>query len=362
MSADWLWDCVKDGVKKPIQPYLIRAPTVSGEAGRSQKSTTRLLSDTEKRHDTDRPESHALHIDNEPAQSRKQDRIRNPRSLSNNRDDSELCASLADLPPIKDRASSIVKDRECGLEPAPGSEESHKTTPTEVAPLQEVSPNSPTKPSSTLSQLQPIPPIRPNPPDPEDRKQQDFLATSISALLSHARQLNATTSNLENQYRPQHAPSVAPPGRRRRALFGRAPSNVSACSNSNSISISRASSVDTLNTDGLGTPIEPTATTSFVLDSVGIKSLHDEEQEDEENTPRGTQIGYHDPEVGEWRERMVRKMAGKGDVKAVGATKGKALSSDIGTAKDVDRGWGNPGSGRVSGRATRQRGLRRVGL
>lgn len=95
-----------------------------------------------------------------------------------------------------------------------------------------------------------------------------------------------------------------------------------------------------------------------MLDSVGIKSLQDEEQEDEESTPRGTQLGYHDPEVGEWRERMVRKMAGKSEVKGIGTGNGKGIGSDIGTVKDVDRGGGEAGSGR----ATRQRGLRRAGL
>lgn len=96
---------------------------------------------------------------------------------------------------------------------------------------------------------------------------------------------------------------------------------------------------------------------------MGIKSLHDEEQEDAESTPRGTQLGYHDPEVGEWRERMVRKMAGKGDGKDIAAAMPRGMAADIGTVKDVDRGGGGElGNGRGGGRATRQRGLRRVGV
>jgi len=288
--------------------------------------------------------------------------MEDPKSLSNNRCDSELRGQLPDPPITKGRMAVKVNNRGQDLGPASGSEEPYRDTPTDVAPLQEVSPNSPTKPSSTLSQLKPTPSLQSNPPEPEtDGKYQDCLATSIAALLSHTRQLNnSTTSHLDKHTRPHHVPAPPPPGRRRRALFGRAPSNVSA--RSNSISISRASSVDTLNTDGLGTPIEPTATASFVLDSVGIKSLHDEEREDEESTPRGTQLGYHDPEVGEWRERMVRKMAGKDDVKDIGAVKGRGMAADIGTVKDVDRGGGDSGNGRGSVRATRQRGLRRAGL
>ncbi len=88
------------------------------------------------------------------------------------------------------------------------------------------------------------------------------------------------------------------------------------------------------------------------LDSVGARSLHEEQQqEDEELVPRGTQLGYHDPEVGEWRERMVRKMAGKGDTTAKGTVE---RVRTIGTVRDVGGGEGR--------RTTRQKGLRRQGF
>lgn len=59
---------------------------------------------------------------------------------------------------------------------------------------------------------------------------------------------------------------------------------------------------------------------------------------------------------------MVRKMAGKGDLKDLATVSGGGMAADIGTVKDVDRGGGSSGNGRGSGRATRQRGLRRTGL
>ncbi len=60
---------------------------------------------------------------------------------------------------------------------------------------------------------------------------------------------------------------------------------------------------------------------------------------------------------------MVRKMAGKGDVKDIAAAGPRGMVADIGTVKDVDRGGGGEsGTGRGGERATRQRGLRRAGV
>ena len=93
--------------------------------------------------------------------------------------------------------------------------------------------------------------------------------------------------------------------------------------------MSRASSVDTINTDGLGTPLEPSmqsARPSQAVSGKGYSKLKDtkdpfatlrayaEEAEREENQPsmemQMTQLGYEDPDVKAWRARIVKKMGG----------------------------------------------------
>lgn len=219
------------------------------------------------------------------------------------------------------------------------------------APLREITPNSsPTKPLHNPTK-DPSPLKTKDPPSapiqqshPPSASEDSFLGPAISSLLAHHQRANANprppsdSSDQPRMYR-----------RRKRQLLGRAPSNLSSHSHNNGLNLSRASSVDTLNTDGLGTPLElsnpnhnnsnnktnnsklnsenniPTTTTDFLH----IYSASNEDDPDRIDQPlQQTQLGYEDPDVAAWRERVAIKMSG-GKVKSPRAemTPGKSRSA-----------------------------------
>ncbi|KAL2048321.1 hypothetical protein N7G274_000232 [Stereocaulon virgatum] len=200
------------------------------------------------------------------------------------------------------------------------------------APLREITPNS-SPPKPCTSPTKSISPIKTKPlhrPSLDDSS----LGPAISSLLAHHQRNNSN-------------PNPAPPtssdqprmGRRRRQLLGRAPSNLS----SHSINVSRASSVDTMNTDGLGTPLELSNANKFEektnkskIDFPTYFSANQNDDPDREEPPlQMTQLGYEDPDVAAWRERVAIKMSGGkvNEVRGKGTTPGRkaaALSDDSG--------------------------------
>ena len=129
--------------------------------------------------------------------------------------------------------------------------------------------------------------------------------------------------------------------------------------------VSRASSVDTMNTDGVGTPLEPASfpaelsgkvvTDNVKVDPMTFYAQHQDEEEDASKQQlQLTQLGYEDPEVGAWRERVVRKMKGGGQKeKMPRKTDGGLVGRTIGTVRDLVGG----GAGSVA-RRTRHAGAR----
>lgn len=106
-----------------------------------------------------------------------------------------------------------------------------------------------------------------------------------------------------------------------------------------SIGISRASSIDTINTDGVGTPLESSNTaTGNESDSLAALLGYDK-QEESHQTPgdylQMTQLGYEDPGVQAWRDRVVKKMGGVTEVET-GNSEGLGMRvKSIGVVKDV---------------------------
>ena len=175
------------------------------------------------------------------------------------------------------------------------------------APLQEISLNSSPKASLSPSKV-----IAPSSKSATSVKlSDDSLGPAISSLLAHHQRLAATnpTTKLNDD---------AKIGRRRRQLLGRAPSSLSARSNG-SVNFSRASSVDTMNTDGLGTPLEPstTHTRDEIDESFAIlQGLNEKEsfRESIEQPLQMTQLGYEDPDVRACRDRAIKKLGGVGHI------------------------------------------------
>ena len=149
-------------------------------------------------------------------------------------------------------------------------------------------------------------------------------------------------------------------GRRRRQLLGRATSNISNHSNGSAgaaAALSRASSVDTINTDGLGTPLDhshnsyPVVVRKTSLDIPSLKALHYADlgspldaEADKQNLQQCTQLGYEDPDVKAWRERVMRKMGGGGEEKG----EGRRVMRVTGTVVDSKVGKGVAGRTRGS--------------
>lgn len=139
------------------------------------------------------------------------------------------------------------------------------------------------------------------------------LVSSLHSLLAKTRkQASQTATDSCNGKKP-----------RKRRILGRARSDLSTRSN-----VSRAGSIDSMNTDGMGTPLEagsrpspvkPKAKPVLHEDDAGPVSaellLSNDElrcnRHDDENTqaPAMTQIGYDDSEAVMWRAKLAKKMS-----------------------------------------------------
>ena len=243
-----------------------------------------------------------------------------------------LAESITDKSPKNNHQAPLYLDDDEAPRPIPKDAENDSSLPPNIsspsAPLKEITPNS-SPPKPFTSPTKPFSPPKPPQPSSFDSS---TLGPAISSLLAHHQR---THSDPAPPPAPVSSTSPTRPLRRRRPLFGRAPSNLS----SHSHSITRASSVDTMNTDGLGTPLEPTATNTITtarnsknkpeLRQVEFQHLHllsgDNAMDDpdrEQPQLQMTQLGYEDPDVAAWRERVTAKMAGE-KPKSKGMTPGR---------------------------------------
>ena len=339
MSSKWLWDSIQEGELKPFDTYLI-----SFSENQLPMADSKSADDKTKATD---PETRSNLSNRVTKDGKKGLLLGRTLDLASNEDGGQLTDDNPSLRVVED---SPLKNQE----PRPGSigtpefpndidkarpDESHDSLahPTS-APLKEISSNpSPKAPLSPTKTFDPS-----FKPATSVKISDDSLGPAISSLLAHHQRLAAanTASKLADD---------AKVGRRRRQLFGRAPSSLSARSNG-SVSISRASSVDTMNTDGLGTPLETSTThireeadESFaVLHGLGEK---EGSRESIEQPLQMTQLGYEDPDVRAWRERAIKKLGGAGHIEL---DTGKRVEG-IGVVTDV----GGRGA-RGVGRRTRQ--------
>lgn len=138
------------------------------------------------------------------------------------------------------------------------------------------------------------------------------IVSSLHSLLAKTRKQSSHTATESCHGKP-----------RKRRILGRARSDLSTRSN-----VSRADSIDSMNTDGMGTPLEagfrpspvkPKAKPAALEDDATLMSAelllsHDELRDDrneEENVqvPAMTQIGYDDSEAVIWRAKLAKKMS-----------------------------------------------------
>ncbi|OQD86743.1 hypothetical protein PENANT_c007G02597 [Penicillium antarcticum] len=323
VSADWLWISIQTGQKKPVDPYLVRRG-ISQNPSSADKSNAASTKRKQPHNDGERPESIPSNLS---AKSTK---------YSTEKRDLKRTDSNRTVPVISDGFEDDA--------PKPSVPESRSPSPDralEKPVTEEMNSKQPT-PSAD-----PAPALAPGP---------SALDTALSGLLQQARaaksrqQSESTTTNADGSY---------PQRRKRKPLLGRASSNRML---DGPATVSRASSIDTLNDDGLGSAIEsanPTRDNSMSRSNSRVEQslssmlsggkfdfLHDRpahtEEDEEYREPQMTQLDYEDPDAAAMRAQFL-KTAGK-----VSNKKNDRTGVLVGEVRELeDIGW-------ASGRRTRK--------
>lgn len=331
VTADWIWDCIREGKLKSFDEYLLEVSLQELPTEDSIESAK--VSDSGREYPGDRNRLARIGKTTESPQEQRLETSRHKLSTQSatHKMNTTLRKSPSTTGESLHQCGETFKEHDPGKEtPMPENEiydVNSDTLRSTSAPLREISFNSSPKPLSSVKC--PSPP----PPKPVARPQyeEDSLGPAISSLLAHHQRSSAGSA-------VRSMPEKPALGRRRRQLLGRATSNLSIRSNG-SIGISRASSIDTINTDGLGTPLESsTPATGNESDSLAALLGYDEREESRQNPDdylQMTQLGYEDPNVQAWRERVVKKMGGATEL-GTGNSEGVGMRvKSIGVVKDV---------------------------
>ena len=328
VSADWLWESFQAGQKKPFDPYIVRRETTQ-PSGKHDHARSSVENGKRAHHQISEVQD-GFDTSETPGSKDK------PLTSHSGKTD-------------KTRVMPIIDDgftnEDSADAPKPSIPDSRSPSP--VRTTEQPTKDSAPKPSESESSNPSAVP--------------SALDTALKGLLQQAqaaksRQTNgSTTSNDETSY---------PHRRKRKPLLGRAPSHSSSRAQDNTGGPSRASSIDTLNDDGLGQALEsadPTRDNSLSrtnsrsdanlssmfsgkkFDFLSAQLPGPADEEDEENKePQMTQLDYEDPDAAAMRAEFLRD-AGK-----LGKAKGADPALLLGEVRELeDVGWG-------SGRRTRK--------
>ena len=398
VRADWLWNCIRSRQVEPFDQYLLfpdkQADLIKpqesespgekiSKAAVSKSITSRhskgsmKASSVNQHQNSENSHTKSTHLD--PCKSLEQIKLLKTESSSKSHEaisaQSRIRKSIK--PESSTQASVVPVEANCLAKPSqPGNESTTHDKPSEEPesnyqtaaasfaaiapdnneqlpiqqgydgarsqlnnlPLQEMDPNSPPKRSTPRTRSLDL--YKP-PPDP---------------LQEQASQLNALSSILAAQ-RGASKPTANVPfneSRRKKRLLGRAASNLSTGSGGNPLELSRASSVDTVNTDGLGTPIESAApilsrshsipkkqtlgNCKNSITAAALAAFHDDKRVDGDGVgrfPMTQQLEYEDPEERAWRERLLKKMNGEKDLATPKAIGKVGLGAKKETVRDV---------------------------
>lgn len=311
VTADWIWDCIKAGQLRPFGIYLIQSsshgtsangpPLLDSEGSRESTSGQFFLSRSSKTKDITQTSEQNLvrgkddHLV-EPISNLTQDAGVNSANVNsrfldvNEQYQNDRRIASDECQPA---GKKTLNDDET-QKPQELSREIAYSNDVSSIMLKEISANRSPKPllspvkSPTRSSTKPL----------SVYQEEDSLGPAISDLLAHHQRSSAGGA-------ARVISEARAPERRRKQLFGRALS-------SGSLGFSRASSIDTLNTDGLGTPLESSTAKN---EPDPLAALHgygqpEHSQSKSEQHLQLTQLGYEDPDVQEWRNRIVKKMGG----------------------------------------------------
>ncbi|KAL8873318.1 MAG: hypothetical protein Q9174_001194 [Haloplaca sp. 1 TL-2023] len=334
VTTQWLWDCIDAGESKSYDSFLAQ-PYPSKplpEAGASREKS--LGPDKE-----DIRKGKVVETETDSSIKGEDPGTRFSKELPFNLGSGELIDHGATSPQKKTESISLLKRSE-DLPPP-------QAIFSGPEPLREITPNS--SPPKAIPFTSPSKPATTNTIAKSPSKSAPYSITSaLTSFLANAR--SGATNENSNSYGPGQPRNNI---RRKRQLFGRAPSNAS--------NLSRASSVDTVNTDGVGTPLEPVRSastndkTNGNITMVGtgdsafdpLATYTDEPiVANEDEQLQLTQLGYEDPDALAWRETVERKLGGGITVKK---EEGRVRMKEIGKVKDLT----GKGAGAV-GKRTRQ--------
>ncbi|KAL8697196.1 MAG: hypothetical protein Q9201_007254, partial [Fulgogasparrea decipioides] len=348
VNAAWLWDCIRSGSLLAFEPYLVQPYSAS----------SRPQANEAQRQEPDHCQSQKRHGTPGAAAKGSEETARAAESIVIH----ERTPNFTQLEKIKQEDPVDAEDNASVAAPIPSVPDPvpPQAPITISGPLREITPNS-SPPKPLISPSKPL--ASPNTSATTTKKiatenspralqaSNPSLASAITSFLAQHQNArssdsshqihNKNTNPIQNQTRSNNV-------RRKRQLFGRAPSNAS--------NLSRASSVDTVNTDGIGTPLELTRSVSnttitnhsslnHVMTKNGVTGgdaafdlltrFDDSEREPEicNDGPQLTQLGYEDPDATAWRMKVEQKLGG-GVIKA--AVDG-----------DGDKGGGGVGGGMV---------------
>ena len=360
VKAEWFWDCIRFSTMVPFDNYLVQPishPTASASGETSQPLAAKPKRSSEDKSGLQKgPSAAASHQRQSSPKHSLRPQLRDGQNESSPMEKLHRtveCSFPDESGPIMKESEQVVNDEPLAEQPA----EQFKKLP-----LQDISPNA--SPPKARVNAQPA-----DSPQKVDgmataaarQTQADYdesLGPAISSLLKHHQnQRMSNSASSPTKQRPLSSSSATSTTQdrlrpRRRQLLGRAPSNVSSShevSNQARHSITRASSIDTTNTDGLGTPIGDSATTASntptskrgVFASIGAHDVggkrEDERTEDgadHDDDPdkpnmdhlQMTQLGYEDPDVAAWRERVAMKLAGGAAAAAAAGGDGMAMA------------------------------------
>lgn len=332
VSADWLWISIQAGQKKPFEPYIVRRQT-------SQPSSAKEKAG----HAPANPKAQHQQIE-----KAREERPKPSAAPSNERNVQKLLSG----PKGNTRMMPIIGDGFSNEEEA--NNPSKPSVPESRSPTPETTANKPSSEEQTSKQ--------PEPDQSASSAGPSALDTALKGLLQQAQ---AAKSLQQTENPVPNGDDSYPPRRKRKPLLGRAPSHPSARTTETTGTTSRASSIDTLNDDGLGSALEsahPTRNNSVSRtnsrNDPSLSSMfsgkkfeflsekfpaHVENEDEENQEPPMTQLDYEDPDAVAMRAEFLRD-AGK----LVGKAKKPDSGLLVGEVRELeDIGWG-------SGRRTRK--------
>ncbi|KAJ6144936.1 hypothetical protein N7470_008831 [Penicillium chermesinum] len=326
VSADWFWTSIQTGQKKPFDPYLIR------------KQTTQPVSGVEKPgagFDIEKPEI--------PQDVPAQDRLTKAPEGHGGKQKAEKPLSVRSS---RDRVMSIIDN---GFSLEDEDDAPKPSVPDSRSP-------SPENPSEAPVTEAPAPKTA-EPDRPKASAEPSALDTALKGFLQQAQAAKSRQQSENTTTQPEA------PRRKRKPLLGRAPSHSSSKVLDTAGAPSRASSIDTLNDDGLGSALESEGSFSrtnsrandqsissmfsgkkFDFDSLAkLPGRVDDEEDEENHEPPMTQLGYEDADAAAMRAEFLRN-AGK----LTDKTQRPDSSLLLGEVRELeDVGW-------ASGRRTRR--------